>query len=172
MGRGVSGIRDVAAVVERTAVEDFLYREADLLDRWRLDDWLALFDDDATYEVPATDAPDGVAGRDLFLIADTMPVLRGRVTRLKSVNAFVESPKSRTRRIVGNVRITGTATDSIDVAANFLITRIRKGVTDTYVGRYDHSLRVVGAADFRFRRRRAVLDHDALRPQGKISIIL
>jgi p-cumate 2,3-dioxygenase beta subunit len=168
----MSGARDIVTMVERTAVEDFLFHEADLLDRWRLDDWLTLFDDDATYEVPATDAPDGVPGRDLFLIADTMPVLRGRVTRLKSVNAFVESPKSRTRRIVGNVRITAGASDSIDVAANFLITRIRKGVTDTYVGRYDHSLRVLGATEFRFRRRRAVLDLDALRPQGKISIIL
>ena len=158
--------------VTRSAVEDFLYHEADLLDRWQLDDWLRLFDDDATYEVPATDAPDGVPGRDLFIIADTLPVLRGRVTRLKSVNAFVESPKSRTRRLVGNVRIVGTGADFIDVAANFHITRIRKGVTDAYIGYYEHRIRVRDDGALRFHRRRAVLDHDALRPHGKISIIL
>lgn len=160
------------AEITRGAVEDFLYHEADLLDRWQLDGWLRLFDDDATYEVPATDAPDGVPGRDLFIIADTLPVLRGRVTRLKSVNAFVESPKSRTRRLVGNVRIVGTSADFIDVAANFHITRIRKGVTDTYIGCYEHRLHIGEDGALRFRRRRAVLDHDALRPHGKISIIL
>lgn len=168
----MTGTSDIAARVGRAAVEDFLFHEADLLDRWRLDDWLGLFDEDATYEVPATDAPDGVPGRDLFIIADTMQVLRGRVTRLNSVNAFVESPRSRTRRFITNVRITGAGADTVDVAANFQIARIRKGITDTYIGRYDHSLRVLGPADFRYRRRRAVLDLDALRPQGKISIIL
>jgi p-cumate 2,3-dioxygenase beta subunit len=168
----MSSTGDLAARVARTDVEDFLYREADLLDRWQLNDWLPMFDEDAIYEVPATDIPDGRAGEDLFIIADTMPVLRGRVTRLNSVNAFVESPKSRTRRMVTNVRITGQSGDTLEVGANFHISRIRKGVTDTYIGRYDHTLRVLVEGDFRFRRRRAVLDHDALRPQGKISIIL
>jgi 3-phenylpropionate/cinnamic acid dioxygenase small subunit len=163
---------NLAAKVARTDVEDFLYREADLLDSWRLNDWLPMFDEEAIYEVPTTDLPNGRAGEDLFIIADTMPVLRGRVTRLNSVNAFVESPKSRTRRMVTNVRITGLSGDTLEITANFHISRIRKGMTDTYIGRYDHTLRVLAEGDFRFRRRRAILDHDALRPQGKISIIL
>lgn len=168
----MSGAGDVAARIGRAEVEDFLFREADLLDSWRLDEWLGLFDDDATYEVPTTDAPDARPGEDLFIIADTMQVLRGRVTRLKSSNAFVESPKSRTRRFVTNVRITRTGASDVAVAANFNIARIRKGVVDAYIGRYDHTLRVLADGQLRFRRRRAVLDLDALRPQGKISIIL
>ena len=43
--------------VTRQQVEDFLYAEAALLDAWRLDDWLLLFDEDAKYEVPCNDAP-------------------------------------------------------------------------------------------------------------------
>ena len=43
----------------REQVEDFLFREAALLDDWRLDDWVALFTEDARYVVPTTDLPDG-----------------------------------------------------------------------------------------------------------------
>ena len=34
--------------VSRAEVEDLLYHEADLLDSWKLDDWLALMTEDAT----------------------------------------------------------------------------------------------------------------------------
>ncbi len=37
---------------DRYAVEQFLYREARLADEQRLDDWLALWDEDALYWVP------------------------------------------------------------------------------------------------------------------------
>ena len=37
----------------RWEVADFLFQEAELLDSQRWEDWLALFDDDATYWVPA-----------------------------------------------------------------------------------------------------------------------
>ena len=166
----------------RAAVEDFLYLEADLLDSWRLDDWLELFADDAVYEVPATDALDGDPAENLFIIADTMEVLRGRVKRLKNVQAYAESPKSRTRRIVSNVRILGAGGGTVELTANFHISRVRRGTVDTFIGRYDHLLvdRLAGGPDldaagdarFVFRRRRALLDLDALRPQGKISFIL
>ena len=38
----------------RETVEEFLYREAALLDAWRLDEWLALFTADGRYLVPTT----------------------------------------------------------------------------------------------------------------------
>ena len=46
-------------VVTRAEVEDFLYREAALLDDWKLDEWEALLTDDAAYYVPPNDQPDG-----------------------------------------------------------------------------------------------------------------
>ena len=48
-----------AARTLREEVEDFLYQEAELLDEWRLDEWAALFTEDARYVVPTTDLPDG-----------------------------------------------------------------------------------------------------------------
>ena len=53
----------------RPEVEDFLYKEAALLDEWRLDEWLGLLTEDAIYEVPPTDVPRRFA-KHLFIIAD------------------------------------------------------------------------------------------------------
>ena len=45
--------------VTREQVEDFLYAEADLLDNWQLNEWIALFDQErGGYYIPTTDAPD------------------------------------------------------------------------------------------------------------------
>ena len=43
--------------IARTDVEDYLFAEAELLDEWRLPEWLELFTDDAIYYVPATPHP-------------------------------------------------------------------------------------------------------------------
>ena len=46
------------AAVSRAEIEDFLFHEADLLDNWRLDEWLSLMTEDAAYFVPPNDRPD------------------------------------------------------------------------------------------------------------------
>ena len=95
----------VAGLVTRAEVEDFLYHEAALLDEWRLDAWQELLTDDAAYYVPPNDKPDADARYTLFTIADDIVRLRERVIRLKDPNCHAEYPLSRTRRVVGNVRI-------------------------------------------------------------------
>ncbi len=89
----------------RQQVEDFLYTEAALLDAWRLDDWLLLFDEDAKYEVPCNDALDGDPAQDLMLIDDNYARLAARVARLNSRRAHREYPHSRTNHQVFNVRV-------------------------------------------------------------------
>src|ERR1700733_8369321 len=89
----------------RERVEDFLYAEAALLDSWNLDEWIALFTEDAAYVVPSMDVQ-GAPTETLALISDDMARLRGRVRRLKSRRAHREFPWSRTRRLVTNVRVT------------------------------------------------------------------
>lgn len=73
-------------------VEQFLYKEAALLDEWRLDDWLTLFTDDARYVVPTTDLPEGDPQKDLVFIDDDRLRLQGRANRLKSRHAHREYP--------------------------------------------------------------------------------
>jgi len=155
----------------RQEVEDLLYKEAALLDDWRLEEWLELLTDDAVYEVPPTDVPEGDARNTLFIIADDAVRIRSRVKQLLGKSAWAESPHSRTRRMISNVRVLGADGDRILATANFAVHRMRYESVDTYIGRYDYKLVRVGK-DLKIKERRAVLDNEALRPHGKISFIL
>jgi p-cumate 2,3-dioxygenase beta subunit len=157
--------------ITRQTIEDFLYEEAALLDDWRLDDWLELLTEDATYEVPATDAPEGDPHSSLFLVADDKVRIRSRVGQLLGKSAWAENPPSRTRRMISNVRIRRLEGENIFVTANFVIYRLRFEQMDTYVGRYEYTL-VQRQGGLKIRARKAILDLEALRPHGKVSIIL
>ena len=159
------------AVLLRDEIEEFLYYEAALLDEWRLDEWLTLFTDDATYVIPATDIPDGDPRTDLMILDDDLPRLRGRVERLMSRRAPRESPWSRTRHFINNVRIRQIEGDELSVSASFLVYRIRMGQSGPYVGRYEYRLRRVDGG-WKICQRRAVLDQETLTDHGAVSIIV
>jgi p-cumate 2,3-dioxygenase beta subunit len=155
----------------RQLVEDLLYKEAALLDEWRLEEWLELLTADAIYEIPPTDAPEGDSRNTLFIVADDAVRIRSRVKQLLGRSAWAENPHSRTRRLITNVRVLGADGANILVTANFAVHRMRYESVDTYIGRYDYKL-VRRGSDLKIRERRAILDNEALRPHGKISFIL
>src|ERR1700674_334531 len=115
----------------RQEVEDFLYREAALLDEWRLDEWLEMLTDDAIYQVPSTDAPEGDARNTLYIIADDALRIRSRVKQLLGKLAWAENPHSRTRRMITNVRVVGLEGENILATANFVVYRMRYESVDT-----------------------------------------
>jgi p-cumate 2,3-dioxygenase subunit beta len=154
----------------RLDVEEFLIEEAVLLDDWRLDDWLALFTADARYEVPSTDLPGGGPADALMLISDTRAMIAARVKRLNSRKAHREFPWSRTRRIIGNVRIVSQEGGEVEAAANFAVYRSRRHVS-VYTGQYRYRL-VRDGGSFKIRFRRAELDAESLDSHGTLSIIL
>jgi p-cumate 2,3-dioxygenase beta subunit len=166
----------------RLAVEEFLYAEAALLDEWRLDEWLTLLTPQARYEVPSTDRPDGRPDTALMLISDTRSMVDARVKRLNSRKAHREFPWSRTRRIIGNVRVLDQAdSGELTVTANFAVYRSRRGHTHCYVGRYLYRLIPADAAPavdggglgaFTIAFRRAEVDLETLEEHGTVSIIL
>ena len=153
-------------------VEQFLYDDAELLDQWRLHEWLGLFAPDAHYEVPATDLPDGDAGKDLFLVHDDRFLLEQRVNSLLTRAAHAEYPHSATRRLITNVRVREGEDHQLHVTANFAVHRFRSGVSDVYVGQYRHVLAREDGGRLVFVRRRSVLANDVLRPHGKVSVLL
>jgi p-cumate 2,3-dioxygenase beta subunit len=159
--------------ITRAQVEDFLYAEADLLDSWRLDEWLALFDQErGGYSMPATDCPpDADPNTSLFLIADDMAKLRSRVEQLLSGLTWAENPKSRTRHMVNNVRLVGQDGEALLVRANFVVFRMRFQNIDPYIGTYHYKL-IPNNGTFIILDRRVVLDLEALRPHGKVSFIV
>ncbi len=158
--------------ITRGEVEEFLYREAQLLDRWQLDEWLALFADDAVYHVPTIgSAPACTPDNTLFYIADDHARLRERVVRLSKKSAHVEWPRSRTRHLVSNVLIDGRCGDELQVSAAFAVYRFKNSAADVYVGTYSYRLVPVDGG-LRIREKRSMLDMDALRPHGRVSILL
>jgi p-cumate 2,3-dioxygenase beta subunit len=161
-----------APTPERARIEDFLYREAALLDTWKLMEWAELFTEDGEYLVPSTDIPEGSPANTLFLIYDDHHRLVERAKRLLKKTAHAEFPHSRLRRIVGNVLVDPPENGSVRVNCSFAVFRSRLQRADIYPGHSTYDLVEGGALGFRIRRKCAVLDSDDLREQGKLSIIL
>ena len=158
--------------IARGEIEEFLIHEAALLDEWKLDDWLALVAADGRYLVPSLDSPDSDHRTALLLISDDRRNLASRVRQLMGQTTWAETPHSRTRRLITNVRILERGDDWTKVTANFAVWRFQHEATDCYVGRYVHVLTRGPDGGPLFRERRAILDLETLRPHGKLSFIL
>ncbi|MFI0354455.1 aromatic-ring-hydroxylating dioxygenase subunit beta [Actinomadura sp. 9N407] len=159
-------------MITRADVEDFLYAEADILDAWKYDEWLALFEPGARFEIPTTDWTGASPHASGSFVCDDWDLLKARVKRLKSRKAHAENPASRTHRLVSNVRLHPQEDPALlRVTAAFVVHRARDGEFDPYVGRYDHLL-VTEGGDLRFRLRRAVLGHEFLSAGSRLSFIL
>lgn len=161
------------------SVEQFLYREARLLDERRFHDWLALFTDDVTYRMMARSnryprSSKAIAGVDaahhaademdeLGLFDEDIRTLTARVARLDTGMAWAEDPPSRTRHLITNVELAPDASDvALTAHSNFIVYRSR-GETeqDFYVGaRTDRLRRLDGA--WKIADRRMVLDQNVL----------
>ena len=155
----------------RHAVEEFIFFEARLLDEWRLREWFALMTEDCSYVVPATDAPSGSPHDTVCIIADDHARLKQRVDQLEGNSVWCENPRSRTRRLIGNVSVVSATKTEVVTTANFIVHRFGSSRSDVFVGQYRHDL-VWADGKFRIRKRLAILDHQNLMVQGKISIIL
>ncbi|HWZ49499.1 MAG TPA: aromatic-ring-hydroxylating dioxygenase subunit beta [Herbaspirillum sp.] len=156
----------------RAEIEDFLYLEADLLDEWKLDEWLQLLTEDAEYFVPSNDALQGNHRTSLFTIADNAERIRQRVIRLNDPNCHAEFPQSRTRRLITNVRLIESTASTATATANFVCYRYRRYERiREYVGKYRYVLQRTDAG-LRIRERRVFMDAHELASLGSVSFIL
>jgi p-cumate 2,3-dioxygenase beta subunit len=155
----------------RADVERFLFDEAELLDSWRLDEWVELFTEDAVHQVPALDDPNRDPAQSVFLVADDLTRIRSRVRQLTGGTAWAENPRSQTRRFITNVRVTAADGAMVTATANFLVHRCRMERISTFAGQYQYKL-VRHNGSFKIAERRAILAQDTLRTQGTMSIIV
>jgi p-cumate 2,3-dioxygenase beta subunit len=164
-----------AAVLTRAEVEDFLYLEAELLDDWRLPEWAGLYTADALYEVtsPASSDPKGSdAATSLFLISDRIDRIQGRAKRLMKKTAHAEYPRSKTRHLITNVRVTGAHPEGgTGARANFAVYRTKEDTSTVFMGESSYQI-VDEGSGLRIRRKRCVLDLNSLYNQGRLTIIL
>jgi p-cumate 2,3-dioxygenase beta subunit len=154
----------------RSQFEDFIYNEVALIDEWRLDEWLALFAEDATYHVPPTGTHDQDPSKVLFYVADDYKRLQQRVVRLNKREAHVEFPHSLLRHAITNVRVLKAENGVADVTCNFITYRSKNKTVETYFGmsvyKIDYS-----SKSWKIKAKRSELDMDMLYP-GKVSVII
>jgi 3-phenylpropionate/cinnamic acid dioxygenase small subunit len=149
-------------------VEQFLYREARLLDERRLADWLALFTDDATYAMPSGD-PDiwqERSDRAALGLPESdydKPFLTLVVQRLETQATYAERPPSVTRHLISNVQVEPTdSPDEVRARSCFAVFQTRPGrFEQVYYGERDDRVRRVDGA-WRIARRSVRLDHSPL----------
>jgi 3-phenylpropionate/cinnamic acid dioxygenase small subunit len=145
-------------------VEQFLFREAHLLDECRFEEWLDLLADDIRYWMPTmgrhydvsckafapldrdqAERPEFSTENELAFLDETKDSLARRVARLSTGMAWCEEPASRTCRFVSNVRVDESDTGAgLVVRSNFILYRTRGELErDFYVGRRQDVLRSV-----------------------------
>lgn len=129
--------------VDRQRVENFLYREARLMDQHAYDEWFALWTDDALYWVPCNE-DDIDPERHVSIVYENKRSLEDRIARLKSGAAYAQDPKSRLSRVVSNVEIEEGDLGEVIVHSTFNVTALRRGRMDTFAGRAIHKLRPEG----------------------------
>ena len=157
--------------IKRQEIEEFLYQEAELLDNWQLEEWAALFSVDGTYEIPPIGNPNADFKTSLFLVHDDRARLEQRALRLLKKEAHVEYPHSRTLHNVSNVRMVNNEGDVVSVKCNFSTYRAKRDFLDIYVGVNEYQF-VKEDGELKIKSKKVILKLEALRPQGKISIIL
>jgi len=163
-------------------VEQFLYREARLLDERRFHQWLELFTDDVRYWMgarvnryprsskaiailsPNRYVEDDLTREDeLSILDETKETLAARVARLDTGMAWAEDPPSRTRHLLANIEVApGEAPAELKAYSNFIVYRSRaESEQDFYVGaRQDRIRRIDGK--LKIAGRKLTLDQNVL----------
>lgn len=158
----------------RLEVEDFLIREAELLDQQKYTEWLQLLADDVVYWAPAIESIEDrrqtfnrVGGpSDMAYFQETKTTLAMRVDRLSVGGAWAEIPPSRTCHFITNVMVESDAGAELTVRSKFFVFRSRLEVEeDTYYGsRLDVLRRTDG--HFKIANRKIVLAQTVLKSRS------
>jgi benzoate/toluate 1,2-dioxygenase beta subunit len=136
-------------------IEQFLFREAVLMDEHRYDEWLDLWTDDAIYWVPCRHE-DFDPHRQVSIIYDRRSRLEARVARLKSGDVLAQDPQPRMRRVLSNIAIELDSGDNMQTASNFVLVQARNSRQEIWCGRSIHHLQRI-AGQIKIAQKRVLL---------------
>ena len=150
-------------------IEQFYALEAELLDCWEFEPWLALFTEDIHYWAPVRE---NRSMRELALemhgpgagahFDEDLQSLGQRVRRLTSQRAWAESPPSRTRHLVSNVRAYEDEAEpgAFSVESSFIVYRTSGEKSEDWIvgKRFDRLRPSDSPAGFQIARRTVVFD--------------
>lgn len=119
--------------------EQFVFREAQLMDEHSYDDWLSLWDKDSLYWVPCNEK-DVDPDTEVSLIYERYGQIEERILRLKSKFAHTQSPKTRLLRVVSNVHVEQASESEITGSSVFALGAVRVNQQLSWFGRSHHTL--------------------------------
>jgi 3-phenylpropionate/cinnamic acid dioxygenase small subunit len=155
-------------------IEDFFYKEADLLDEREYDQWLDLLTEDVVYWMPmrknvsyANRSKDTTAEDDVAWFHDDKETLRKRVKQIQTGLHWADEPISRVAHVISNIRLVDpiSALDEgakVTTKCRFIVYRNRlESETDLLVGRREDALTRIGG-QLKVSRRKIILDQSVL----------
>jgi 3-phenylpropionate/cinnamic acid dioxygenase small subunit len=154
-------MNSIAAVAQHAPelreVEQFLYREARLLDERRFEEWSELFTEDGVYWVPTLhdqSSPDEAVS----IFYDTRDTMHARIKRLAHPDVHIQAPPSHTTHLVTNIELDPEPQPAGEwrAYACFVLAEFRRAEPRWYAGRYEFHLLRQGA-DFKIRMKKATL---------------
>jgi 3-phenylpropionate/cinnamic acid dioxygenase small subunit len=165
----------MAYVLLKQEMEEFLYREAELLDERRYEAWLELLADDVRYWMPMRrnvrfgelEREFTREGQDINWFDEGKDTLTRRVQQILTGVHWAEEPLSRLCHMVSNVQLLHVRPSVADpaevtVKCRFLIYRNRvETETDILVGKREDALRRVDGR-WKIAQRKVILDQNVL----------
>src|SRR4030081_2454642 len=165
----------IAGLLLRQEIEEFLYYEADLLDERRYEDWLALVAEDVRYWMPMRrnvklddrEREFTREGLDISWFDEGKETLTRRVRQIPTGIHWAEEPVSRISPLLSNIQLievnpSAAEPAEVSVRCRFLVYRNRvETETDILVGKREDLLRRVGA-EWRIAHRKILLDQNVL----------
>ena len=119
-------------------VEQFLYRQSELLDTKRWQEWIDLFTPDGIYWMPPAPEYKTWDGQPA-IFAEDKNLMTVRMNRVLHPDAWSQRPLWETNHVVSNVRIQSSGKNLV-VRSRFHMMELRRDDVRHFAGSYEHHL--------------------------------
>ena len=124
---------------EQHAIEQFLYRQAELLDTKQWQEWIDLFADDGIYWMPP-DASYKTWDGQPAIFAEDKNLMTVRMNRVLHPDAWSQRPLWETNHVVSNVKIEKAKNGTLVAKSRFHMMELRRDAIRHFGGSYRHKL--------------------------------
>ena len=125
-------------------VEQFLYRQAELLDGKQWQAWIDLFTPEGIYWMPPEPSHTTWEGMPA-IFAEDKNLMTVRMKRILHPDAWSQRPLWETNHVVSNVVIEKETKDEVVVRSRFHMLELRRDDVRHFAGRYQHTLKRTGS---------------------------
>jgi 3-phenylpropionate/cinnamic acid dioxygenase small subunit len=124
-------------------IEQFLYRQSELLDTKRWQEWIDLFVDDGVYWMPPEPSYTTWDGTPA-IFAEDKNLMEVRMRRVLHPDAWSQRPVWETNHVVSNVIVQKAGNGEVQVRSRFHMMELRRDDVRHFAGSYAHTLLKTG----------------------------